>query len=251
MPTGALETPDITPIFSMPAIKAVLFDLDDTLWPIVPVIKRAEQILHAWLQTHVPRVAAQFTIEKMRARRQELMATDPIYQIDLRKLRHAGLMEAFIAVGEDTTLVDAAMTVFSRARNEVTPFDDVLPVLTRLRERLALGSISNGVADLDVIGLGHLFQASVAAHSLGCAKPDAAIFHAACDALGVAPHEALYVGDDPLLDVEGAQKAGLLAAWINRPELPLREMPPQISPDAICTSLHALEQWLMERAMQR
>lgn len=235
----------------MPAIKAVLFDLDDTLWPIVPVIERAENILFAWLAEHAPALTRQFTIESLRARRQALMATDPVYQLDLRRLRHAGLTEAFLSVGEDIALVDQAMAVFSRARNEVTPFDDVLPVLERLRGIVPLGSVSNGVADLEAIGLAHYFRASVAAHRVGRAKPDAAIFHAACHAIGVAPQEAVYVGDDPLLDVQGAQNAGMYAAWINRPELePARVLPEHVRPDAICNTLFELEQWIRERIVK-
>ena len=53
----------------MPAIKAVLFDLDDTLWPIVPVIVRAERLLFDWIREHAPGVAASYSIEEMRARR--------------------------------------------------------------------------------------------------------------------------------------------------------------------------------------
>ncbi|WP_308622030.1 HAD hydrolase-like protein [Massilia sp. Se16.2.3] len=33
---------------------------------------------------------------------------------------------------------------------------------------------------------------------------------------GVAPGEAVYVGDDLLLDVEGAGRAGMRAVWMNR-----------------------------------
>lgn len=229
----------------MPNIKAVLFDLDDTLWPIVPVIQRAETLMYDWLIVHAPAVAERVSIDGMRQRRQELMATDPVYQLDLRALRHAVLTEAFIATGHDTALVEQAMHVFSRARNEVTPFADVLPALSRLRQRVALGSVSNGVADLQAIGLAHFFDASIAAYRFGRAKPDAAIFHAACTALDVRPEEAVYVGDDPLLDVEGAQKAGLRAVWINRPELePTRRLPEHVRPDAICATLHELDQWL-------
>ncbi|HZW14087.1 MAG TPA: HAD family hydrolase [Noviherbaspirillum sp.] len=229
----------------MSVIKAVLFDLDDTLWPIVPVIERAENVLYEWLKHHAPAVACQVTIEGMRQRRQELMATDPVYQLDLKALRHAVLVEAFRENGGDVAMAEKAVDVFSRARNEVTPFDDVLPTLTSLRDRVVLGSISNGVADLHVIGIAHFFSASVAAHRFGRAKPDAAIFHAACEALDVAPHEAVYVGDDPLLDVQGAQNAGLQAVWINRPELgPARPLPDNIRPHAICTTLFELEHWL-------
>lgn len=232
-------------------IKAVLFDLDDTLWPIVPVIQSAENELFEWLAMHAPAVTRQFTIESLRAQRQQLMATDPGYQLDLRRLRHAGLTEAFLSTGTDLALVDQAMEVFSRARNRVTPFDDVLPTLTSLRSRVALGSISNGVADLEVIGMAHYFQASVAAYRLGCAKPAAAIFHAACHALGVAPHEAVYAGDDPVLDVEGAQKAGLHGVWIRRAELETAQaLPEHVRPEAICNTLYELEQWLNERMVK-
>jgi FMN hydrolase / 5-amino-6-(5-phospho-D-ribitylamino)uracil phosphatase len=229
----------------MPVIKAVLFDLDDTLWPIEPVIQRAENLMHDWLTMHVPAVARTVTIESMRERRKALMTTDPVYQLDLRRLRHAVLTEAFISTGQDLAMVDKAMEIFSRARNEVTPFADVLPTLASLRGRVALGSVSNGVADLHAIGLAHFFQASLAAHHFGCAKPDAAIFHAACEALGVDPHEAVYVGDDPLLDVEGAQQAGLHGVWMNRRRLePARHLPKHVDPDAICSTLYELDQWL-------
>lgn len=234
----------------MSVIKAVLFDLDDTLWPIVPVIKRAENVLYDWLATHAPAVAASVTIDSMRERRQALMASDPVYQIDLRRLRRAVLLEAFERAGQDPALVDHAMDVFSRARNEVTPFDDVLPMLDSLQGRVAVGSISNGVADLQAIGLAHLFQVSVAAHHIGCAKPDATIFHAACDAIGVLPQEAVYIGDDPVLDVEGAQKAGLSGIWMNRGLEPARHLPGHVRPDAVCTSLYELDQWLKERTVK-
>ena len=75
--------------------KAVLFDLDDTLWPIAPVILEAEQILFAWLREHAPRVAQQFTIETLRQARLELLARQPEFQLDLGALRRAGLIAAF------------------------------------------------------------------------------------------------------------------------------------------------------------
>jgi FMN hydrolase / 5-amino-6-(5-phospho-D-ribitylamino)uracil phosphatase len=228
-------------------VKAVLFDLDDTLWPIVPVIIRAEALLHEWMAQHAPQVPQQFSIEQLRARRIALMATDPRYRFDLWALRHASLCAAFRHAGEDTAKVDAAMAVFAKERNAVRPFDDVLPGLQRLHGRVTLGSISNGFADLDAIGIAHHFQVSLAAHRFGCAKPDAAIFHAACAALKIAPEEAVYVGDDLLLDVEGAQKAGLRGVWLNRTGLPPQQtLPPHIRPDAIFTTLHELEDWLFQ-----
>lgn len=224
-------------------IKAVLFDLDDTLWPIIPVLEQAENLLHDWLAAHAPAVVEHYSIETLRTRRQALMQAEPRYRIDLWGLRHATLSEAFRHVGADIAKVEQAMAVFSTARNAVTPFEDVIPGLARLNARLAVGSISNGFADLQAIGIAHHFQTSIAAHRFGRAKPDPQIFHAACTALGVLPQQAVYVGDDLALDVQGAQNAGLRAIWMNRFE---RSLSAGYRPDAVCTTLHDLDHWLIE-----
>lgn len=223
--------------------KAILFDLDDTLWPIAPVIIQAEETLHAWLATHAPRVAQQFTIEMLRQARLSMLARKPEFRYDLGALRRAGLVEAFAAAGEDAAKVEQAMTEFFAARNAVIPFDDVLPGLLRLKGRVLVGSISNGNADLQTIGLSSHFKVSIAAHQLGCAKPDAAIFHAACKELGVAPEDAVYVGDDVLLDVQGAQRAGMRAVWMNR-TASTAHLEHEVVPDAIVRDFHELVEWL-------
>ena len=228
-----------------PPIRALLFDLDDTLWPIVPVILRAERVLFDWLREHAPKVPERFTIDALRARRTELIAAQPHLAIDLYALRHAGLSEAFALCGEDNAKIDTAMTLFAEARNQVTLYDDVHDCLPRLASQMTLGSLTNGGADLHAIGLAHHFSVSLAAHQLGRAKPDPLIFHAACDALGIPPAQVAYVGDDLKLDVEGAQNAGLRGLWMNRSG----DAPPadcvHIRPDASFASLHELESWLI------
>ena len=230
-----------SPAAPPPVTKAVLFDLDDTLWPIAPTIIRAETLQYEWLTAHAPATVAQHGRDSMRARRMELAQSDPRYRYDLWSLRHTALVEALAASGEDAALADAAMAIFSRERNMVSVFDDVVPGLTRLGQHFALGTISNGFADLEAIGLAVHFRISIAAHKLGFAKPDQRIFRQACEALQVMPHEALYVGDDPLLDVAGAQQAGLRAVWMNRFG---RELPATIMPDWHCASLVELGSWL-------
>jgi FMN hydrolase / 5-amino-6-(5-phospho-D-ribitylamino)uracil phosphatase len=226
-----------------PAPKAVLFDLDDTLWPIAPVILQAEQTLFAWLATHAPRVAERFTIESLRQARLELLARQPEFQLDLGALRRAGLLAAFETAGEDTAKVELAMTEFFAARNAVIPYDDVLPALLRLKGRVLLGSVTNGNADLYTIGLAHHFHACVSAPQFGRAKPDPAIFLEACKRLDVAPSEAVYVGDDLVLDVQGAQRAGLCAVWMNR-GASRRHLEEGVQPDAVVADCGELIDWL-------
>lgn len=229
----------------MHTIKAVLFDLDDTLWPVVPVIMQAETLLFDWLRAHVPGVAQRHSIASLREARRILLAERPELALNLEELRRVALKHAFTEVNEDLGKLQPAMEVFIRARNAVTLYDDVLPSLDRLKKRVMLGSISNGTADLHAIGLAHYFDVSYAARIFGKAKPEPDIFIATCQALGVAPHEAAYVGDDPLLDVVGAKNAGMRAIWINRSNVePERVLPDHVYPDAICSTLPELEQWL-------
>ena len=226
-------------------IKAVLLDLDDTLWPVAPVIQHAEATLYAWMKDHVPKVVSSYDISALRSRRQALVVTDPRFSYDLWALRHRLLQDVFVEQGEDPAKADAAMAVFAAARNAVELYPDVTPALTELAKRVRLGTISNGFADLNSIGLAPHFEVSIAAHQFGCAKPDPRIFHAACEKLSLAPDEVLYVGDDLVLDVQGAQQAGLQAGWMNRRGLK-SEHPhhAHIKPDAEFNDLHDLTQWL-------
>lgn len=226
-------------------IKAVLFDLDDTLWPVAPVILQAELSLHRWMAIHTPKVVQQYSIDQLRQQRNALVKTDPRFAYDLWALRLALLRKVFKKVGEDPGKADLAMQVFAQARNQVELYEDVLPALEILRERVVLGSISNGFADLQAIGLAPHFQVSLAAHSFGCAKPDRRIFSAACAALNLLPQQVLYVGDDLALDVQGAQLAGLQGVWMNRYHLNLTDLPHHgVQPDAIVGNLHGLIDFL-------
>lgn len=222
-------------------IKAVVFDLDDTLWPVAPVIQQAETVLHTWLAQHAPQVVQQFSIEQLRQKRKALLSTDARFAYDLWALRHTSLQQVLIEVGDDVQKADLGMTVFADARNQVVLYEDVLPGLQALGQRVKLGSISNGFADLQAIGLASHFQVSLAAHRFGCAKPDPRIFLAACEALQLSPHEIMFVGDDLLLDVRAAQQVGMQGIWMRRlPETPDLQPSSAVLPDAVVSNLHEL-----------
>ncbi|CAI5479084.1 unnamed protein product [Closterium sp. Yama58-4] len=58
------------------------------------------------------------------------------------------------------------------------------------------------------------FDAVAVSAEVEAEKPSAEIFHAACDMLGVLPHEVVHVGDSRNKDVAGARRAGCGAAWL-------------------------------------
>jgi len=102
-----------------------------------------------------------------------------------------------------------------------TLFPDVLPALDSLAASHRHAVLSNSsilVQDrkLRVLGVHDRFEAVLCAAELGVSKPAAAAFHAACEALGLPPHQVAYVGDHPEIDGRGAADAGLLSVWIDR-----------------------------------
>ena len=198
-------------------IRAISFDLDDTLWPIWPTIERAEQALHDWLGFHAPTAATLFASPgALREIRSELGDRRPDLRNDLSALRRESIRLALERAGENPALAEPAFDVFFAERQRVTLFDDALGALQFLSARFPLVSVSNGNADLRRVGLAQYFKASISAHDFGVAKPDPRIFVAAAGALDVAPEHVLHVGDDATLDGLGAINAGMQSAWLNR-----------------------------------
>lgn len=198
-------------------IGAITLDLDDTLWPFLPAVERAEQVLHQWLLVHAPRTSGFVTSPSvLRAHRADVERDRPDLAHDLGGLRLESIRRILVQAGEDPGRSTEAYEVFFAERQRVTLFDDVLPALDRLSARFPLVAVTNGNADLARVGLSRFFRGSFSAASFGKAKPHADIFHAAAASVGVEPADVLHVGDDPLLDVSGALAAGMQAAWIVR-----------------------------------
>ncbi len=198
-------------------IKAISLDLDDTLWPIWPTIKRAEEVLNTWLSQHAPMAAALFADPTARHdMREEAMRRHPEWKHNLSAIRREAIRLALYRSRENPMLADAAFDAFFAERNRVTLFDDALMALEFLSARYPLVALSNGNASLRAIGIARYFTARISAQDFGVGKPDAKIFHAAAGAAGVEPADVLHVGDDASLDVLGALNCGMQTVWINR-----------------------------------
>ena len=200
----------------MREVQAIIFDLDDTLWDVGPVILRAEHAMLQYLADRYPRVLDMHTVEFMRDVRARMALENPAMRHDFTWLRREALRVHAREAGYPETMVDEVFAVFYRARNEVVLYDDVLPALEALQQRFRLFAISNGNADLAAIGLARHFERSLAAREAGMLKPDPRIFAMLLERAGLAPRHAVHVGDDPEADVEGARRAGVAPVWLNR-----------------------------------
>jgi FMN hydrolase / 5-amino-6-(5-phospho-D-ribitylamino)uracil phosphatase len=219
-------------------VRAIAFDLDNTLWDVEPVLARAEARLGAWLGQHCPRLVECLSGEDMRRAREQLAQREPHNAHDVTYLRLTALEAHLREHGYEARLAAEAFAVFLAARNEVELFADVAPALARLRVRFTLASLSNGNADLARIGLEQVFTVSLNARQIGAAKPEPRCFHRLAEKLRLDAGAILYAGDDPLLDVAAAHAAGFLSAWVNRRG---RAWPAELlPPDLVVTDCAAL-----------
>ena len=202
----------------MKALRAISFDLDDTLWAIWPVIDRAEKAMHDYICKTFPRIAEAHYAADLRLQRTEIYEQRPDLTHDLTELRRLSFELLLERHGYDPEASHDLIARFLDLRHDVTLYPDVIPALTRLSDRFPLIALSNGNADVSRLGIGQFFQGQISARMAGVKKPDPAIFAMACELLSTEPSEILHVGDHPVEDVVGAQQAGLKGAWVNRVE---------------------------------
>jgi len=197
----------------------ITFDLDNTLWPVDEVIRRADRCCSDWIADRHPDAASHMTADTMRRIRDQLLRDKPGYLHNLTALRRAALAQGFREAGyctnEAALLADQGFKVFHDARNEVVFFPGALEVLEVLADSYRLGALSNGNADLKKIGIHELFDFHHSAESVGRRKPAPDMFIAALRSGGVRPEQSVHVGDHPEEDIEAARQQGFHTVWAN------------------------------------
>ncbi len=223
-------------------IQLLSFDLDDTLWPCKPTILRAEELLYQWLSQQVPAITERYDIYRLRDKRRTLLNDFPELAYDLTQLR----IKSFVMLAEEFDLTDdwiqPAFEIFYEARQQVTLFDDVEPVLDELAKNYQLASLTNGNADIVKTGVNHWFDFSLSSAMVGKLKSEPDIYRQLHKLANIEAKQMIHIGDDPRNDVAGAKSAGVYAIWLNREQKPwLLE---DCEPDASIASLHELPRLL-------
>lgn len=112
------------------------------------------------------------------------------------------------------------MTFYSReyVLNSVL-MDEAREVVQYLRGKYSIGLITNGQTDIqhgkiDQLGIREDYDHIIVSEEAGVKKPDSRIFQMALDYFGLEPKQCLYIGDHPVNDIQGAAKAGMSTIWI-------------------------------------
>jgi putative hydrolase of the HAD superfamily len=216
------------------AIRAVLFDVDDTLFDYAGACRAG--ILAYLAELGLPADEAAFArwVALDRAAFPRFLAGELTF-VGQRRHRVREMVAAPLTDAEADAWFAGYQAHFEAAW---APFPDVAPALDALAG-LRLGVLSNNDSayqrrKLGRLGLADRFDVIAGIDVAGAAKPDAQAFRAGCAALDVRPEQAAYVGDLPDVDAAGAAAAGLLGVWLDRPErgptLPDPEPAPAGSP---------------------
>lgn len=188
-------------------IKAVVFDLDHTLFDRYATIKEAAKKLPRHFN-----ISPLFDINKI--------AETMIYHD--KNFVHKGwdkIQEEIIKTGmflDKLKPDDYRKAVMSEFMNIAVPFKFTIPMLKKLREsgyKTAL--ITNGASELQrskikMLCFEDLFDYIYIGGEHEVQKPHVQPFLITAQKLNVSPSECVYVGDNPINDIDASRKAGYL-----------------------------------------
>ncbi|RGC68079.1 Phosphoglycolate phosphatase [Micromonospora sp. MW-13] len=124
----------------------------------------------------------------------------------------------------ESALRAAVLSRHRAVRADTRLRDEAVPVLTALRRRgLGTGLVSDCTHELPAflpqLAVDPLLDVRVFSVEVGRCKPDPALYLAACQRLGLAPANCLYVGDGGSRELTGATRVGLTAVRLAAPDL--------------------------------
>jgi putative hydrolase of the HAD superfamily len=231
-------------------VEAVFFDLDGTLCDFTPAWQVAVDEAFDLLLAEVPGTERDRVVDLWQSGWAELLTLLSTGEIDMAAARSRRFRSVLKALGhENEDLADRLdLTLGYRMLTELQRFDDSETLVYVGRDRY-VGIVTNGADDYHpdsqrskamALGLLERAQSFHASDAVGARKPDPRILLEACQAAGVAPQTAMYVGDVAESDVVAANRAGMISVllWRHAGEPPVYLG--DLKPDHVIRSLDDL-----------
>lgn len=228
----------------MRGLKAVVFDMDDTLYPEAAFVRSGFGAVAAW-------AAAERGIAF------ETGLTELMHLFE-QGIRHNTFNQWLARYGLDTPeTVQRCIQIYREHIPRIEPFPEIPPLLTQLHSLFSLGLVSDGFLQVQrqkfqALQLAHFFRAVVFSDTWGRAawKPSPRPFVAVLQELRVQGSEAIYIGDNPLKDFAGARQVGMktiryryAAGEYGRAESPSTEHMPDLTILCYDELMNALQTW--------
>jgi putative hydrolase of the HAD superfamily len=202
-------------------LRAVLFDIDDTLFSTTRFAAAARRnAVHAMVETGLD-LPEEVVLKELEEVLTEFSSNyDHHFDQLLRRLRPKALESVNPAL-----IVAAGVAAYHDTKfRELKPLDDVIPLLSALRKAgVITGILTHGwtIKQAEkIVRLGlvpHLdLRAVFISDQLGLSKPNPKIYALALRDLGLVAAEAMYVGDSPSHDITPPKSLGMKAVWARR-----------------------------------
>jgi putative hydrolase of the HAD superfamily len=193
----------------LPERRAIVFDLDDTLYP-----------YRAFVRSGFRTVACRLATERG-------LRPSAVLRVLARALasgQRGDELQTLCAHFElPTSLIESLAAVIREHTPVLRLPAESLRTLTLLRTRWTLGVLTNGEPHIQrrkvaALGVGTLVDEVLYATECGdgTGKPAPSAFRAVLERLNVAPSRAVFVGDDPRTDIEGAAAVGMKTIHVTR-----------------------------------
>jgi putative hydrolase of the HAD superfamily len=204
-------------------IRAIFFDLDDTLCKRKEASKKARDYALNYLLSKHPELVKHDlalaynsivvgTLKLVRA------GTLSFKEYQVGKFRR--LLRKF-EIKDEELAIELRERYYTKVVEELELFPEILPTLKRLNQKFLLGIITDGnqehqLAQIEKLGIKKFFRFICVSDEVGFSKPAKEIFLYSLRKSDLKPEEVLYVGDSQLADVVGAKRVGMKVVWINR-----------------------------------
>jgi putative hydrolase of the HAD superfamily len=202
-------------------IKAILFDIDDTLYDrnksqYLVLDKILEKLPQIFGDINKKRILDAF-LESDRISTADWEAG--LHKDDIRDYRSNIFLEALgIPLKYSSQITNVYVTEYPQIN---APVDGAVELVSKTSQRFLTGVISNTLPDvqykkLETLGLRHYFTCIILAGEIGLKKPDAGIFIYTANQLKLLPAECLFIGDNYENDIAGGKGAGMITCWFRR-----------------------------------
>ena len=202
-----------------PMIHLITLDLDNTLWDIEKTMVRAEKELRMHLKSVSEKAFDIYCSDTTSEIRNRLLREQPDLRSNLTEFRKVLLGEIFFRAGnsiqDSKILASSAFDTFFEFRNNVVFFEGAINVLIALSEKYNVYALTNGNADVKMIGIDKYLSGAVSSAEVGVSKPSPEIFEAVLNKAGEKAESCIHVGDDYEDDIVGAYNAGIASIWLN------------------------------------
>ena len=234
----------------MSEIRAVFFDIDGTLFSTSEFASRArEASVDAMVGAGLP-VSREELLEELA---EVVLEFSSNYEKHFDKLL-LRLPRRTLKGLNPAVITAAGIVAYHDTKTRLLePFVDVVEVLRRLRQtELLLGIITEGLEikqaeKLVRLRLLEFFQQKsiFISHQVGISKPNPKLYQRACIDLNLRPSECVYVGDNPLMDIDPANESGMITVLVLREDR-FRNIVGQSPPDHIIQNFWDLAEVLRE-----